>query len=1098
MFVSKKLKRGLIVLIALLIVPTVFSQTFDAIPNLTAEVGDDVWTVREVKLQWTAPGLSGVGTAASYIIRYGLSSTWDEMTTVTNPPTPQTAGVSESFYIDNLSVGNVYYFAVKSINGEGTESDISNIAIATPIPDGNYTSSISYADEAWVSINHLAYGDTLFIQIVNGDNAGLNELEVVLSSDSEDSQEYATLFETNINSGVYRGFVAIDPDNSVNNDGILIALSGDFIATQYSDPTNEWGAVENVTREIPYGGTPIAGEISGTWTFEESPYFIFGHINTNGQSLTLEEGTTVVFLGEYSATIGGAFTVNGTVDNPVNISAHEIQFQAFDLHSQSSVSYCQIENGSGGLNAYNEITILNSHFSNCGYALQLRGALATVDYCEFTNNAQAGIIVNNLSSTYTINNSVFRDNQNGLTGDNTSHVAVSNCIFVNNASSGLTLDDVDITISNSLIAYNGNYGINIGFPDFPAFAFSISHSALYENQSYEIRHSSSNNISAQSNWWGYATTHDMYSGANPQNLLKIYDYYDDSNLGLVNYSNWLPAPSVNTVGVTESITSLEFYIDSTYTTLAPGWISSGETVYIQAVGEDVYPYLSSVTSLLATTSATTPGGQQVALIESEASSGIWRGRLQVGDVSSYSGGTLGGMPGETLTIAWIGDSEINSSLLIEEPTPPPTGLTVSTGLSDYIQLAWVAPSSTQLRRSSSSTQLTSDGAFRVELSDNSLREVIGYNVYRALSSNGPFSLIEENTPLLTYSDLAVQSGNSYHYYITALYLNPETESEPSNISSGMRGNIPAVTELQYDDGGAESAYSWNSISGNGVRFTTGETFSQITSVSVFIAWPEDPTIPFEIRVYDAAQNTIRAGIIGQATGPNQWVTIDLSQQNIVSGGTEFYVALYYPNAGGPWIGSDQTSASNRSYSVWWGWDFRDAPGENYMIRAAYTPIAAPHSLYAQSDRDNEVYLTWLSPQLPQIPGVDMQNNLQVDSEIAESPVSLRTDFQFYNIYRSPTASGPYTNIAQNVTGNHYLDANIQNGHDYFYVVTASYTDPNLESAYSNEASATPTGLLSPVLFVDDDDWWGWIGGWGLHQPFENALINAQIPCKSSK
>ena len=1094
MSISSHLRKSVFVcLLFILILPTAYGQAFDPITDLIVEVGDDVWTVNEVQLSWTSPTQGGTGTATGYIIKYGLTDVWEDMTAISNLSVPLAGGELESIYIDNLTIGSVYHFAVKSLNGTGEESLVSNYAIGTPASNGNFTSTINFFNSSWIEINHLSLDEPLFIQIVNADNADLNEIEVVMSYGEPVSVDITTLIETNINSGVYRGLVNIDPDNTIENDGIISPLPGDFITTTYTDPTDEWGNPADFSNEIPYGGTALVGEISGTWIASESPYFIFGDLNTNGQALTIDAGVSIIFLGHYSATIGGILNINGTEENPVKISSTEGRFNGFDLHAASSIDWCSIENSDGGFNAYYEIDVSHSVFSNNGYALQLRGVSATVDSCEFLGNTQAGLLAYNLACSYTISNSIFRDNNMGFFGDNTSHVTISNCVFVNNTSVGLSLDDVDINIINSLIAYNDNNGINVGYPSYPDFNFSMSNSAIYDNQIYDISHSSSNNLVAQNNWWGYLTTSQMYNGDNPQNIEAIYDFNDDANVGLVNYSNWLPAPDGNIAGTPASVVSIELFTDSTFTTVAPGWISSGERVYIQASGVDQNPLFSSVTSVLATTGTTSTSGHHIALLESDPASGLWRGSIGIENASSYASGTIGGLPGETLTVQWIADNQISASLLIAEPTPPPDNLTASTGLSDYIQLAWVAPSSSLTRETSSISQLSDEGPRAIDLRDNSLREIIGYNVYRGLSEDGPFSLIEENTTLLAYADHAVEVANSYHYFVTAVYQNPETESSSSNMTEGMRGNIPAVTELQYDDGSVESAYTWNSISGNGVRFTTGDAYSQITSISVFIAWPEDPTIPFEMRIYDAGQNMIRSGIIGQASGPNEWVTIDLSQENIVTPGTEFYVAMFYPNAGGPWLGSDQSSAYERSYSVWCGWNFVEALGENYMIRAAYTPIASPHSLHVQSDRDSEVYLTWMSPHLPQIPNVDSDEPAQPASEIMEQPQSLRSEFQSFNIYRSQLPSGPYTMLAQNVYGNHFLDTGLTNEQTYYYVVTASYTGPDYESAYSNEASGTPTGLLSPVLFVDDDNWWGWVGGWGLHQPFENALINAQIP-----
>lgn len=67
----------------------------------------------------------------------------------------------------------------------------------------------------------------------------------------------------------------------------------------------------------------------------------------------------------------------------------------------------------------------------------------------------------------------------------------------------------------------------------------------------------------------------------------------------------------------------------------------------------------------------------------------------------------------------------------------------------------------------------------------------------------------------------------------------------------------------------------------------------------------------------------------------------------------------------------------------------------------------------------------------------------------------------YAVYRSATAAGPYSYLVKTVT-THYVDASGVIGQAYYYVVTAADVSSNA-SAYSNEAAATPTGIvLSPV------------------------------------
>ncbi|MDQ7094238.1 Ig-like domain-containing protein [Desulfosporosinus sp. PR] len=69
----------------------------------------------------------------------------------------------------------------------------------------------------------------------------------------------------------------------------------------------------------------------------------------------------------------------------------------------------------------------------------------------------------------------------------------------------------------------------------------------------------------------------------------------------------------------------------------------------------------------------------------------------------------------------------------------------------------------------------------------------------------------------------------------------------------------------------------------------------------------------------------------------------------------------------------------------------------------------------------------------------------------------------YNMKRSTTAGGPYTSIAQNVSGTSYSDTSVTAGTAYYYVVTAITSGG--ESANSNEASATVPAPADDRLYV---------------------------------
>jgi fibronectin type 3 domain-containing protein len=60
----------------------------------------------------------------------------------------------------------------------------------------------------------------------------------------------------------------------------------------------------------------------------------------------------------------------------------------------------------------------------------------------------------------------------------------------------------------------------------------------------------------------------------------------------------------------------------------------------------------------------------------------------------------------------------------------------------------------------------------------------------------------------------------------------------------------------------------------------------------------------------------------------------------------------------------------------------------------------------------------------------------------------------YNVYRGTQSGGPYTKLNSSpVSATTCTDSSVKAGQTYFYVVTAADSS-NVESAYSNEVSAS--------------------------------------------
>ena len=68
---------------------------------------------------------------------------------------------------------------------------------------------------------------------------------------------------------------------------------------------------------------------------------------------------------------------------------------------------------------------------------------------------------------------------------------------------------------------------------------TMSNNSMYDNADYDLYNDYTFDITAAGNWWGTTTTSEMENASNPTDITKIYDSYDESGKGTVDYSGWL-------------------------------------------------------------------------------------------------------------------------------------------------------------------------------------------------------------------------------------------------------------------------------------------------------------------------------------------------------------------------------------------------------------------------------------------------------------------------------------------------------------------------------------------------------------------------------
>ncbi|MCA9756527.1 MAG: fibronectin type III domain-containing protein [Candidatus Eisenbacteria bacterium] len=118
-------------------VPNVTTDSDGTDDNIPPAVVDDLTVsttgTATATLRWTAPGDDGdVGQATSFDIRYSLSpittDNWPQADLVTGEPVPGPVGTEHVIMVGGLQADEDYYFALRTSDEVGNESDLSNVA----------------------------------------------------------------------------------------------------------------------------------------------------------------------------------------------------------------------------------------------------------------------------------------------------------------------------------------------------------------------------------------------------------------------------------------------------------------------------------------------------------------------------------------------------------------------------------------------------------------------------------------------------------------------------------------------------------------------------------------------------------------------------------------------------------------------------------------------------------------------------------------------------------------------------------------------------------------------------------------------------------
>ena len=315
---------------------------------------------------------------------------------------------------------------------------------------------------------------------------------------------------------------------------------------------------------LPVQAADVGGVISQdtTWTASGSPYTITKNtLISNGVTLRIEPGTTVNINSGCYLQVNGTLIAKGTGSNKINFNGGQIK-----LNFATS---------------YNEQT----------------GAGGIIENCVFTSNQEQQLSIRSCSPkmvSNVFNSQVYIGQYNGTVSGNIFNAPVkvsggSIILAQNLFKQGLQLvetpgPNVQI-LENTFAGYADGAGISIGSNDLNGECTlkiernlisnnkygiddntinspTIRYNTIVNNkvgitlldgkgQNYQIKYNTINNeqnlalrawtgcpdIDASSNYWGTTDTNQIDN--------SIYDYYDDFNLGKVNYQPILTQPDSN-------------------------------------------------------------------------------------------------------------------------------------------------------------------------------------------------------------------------------------------------------------------------------------------------------------------------------------------------------------------------------------------------------------------------------------------------------------------------------------------------------------------------------------------------------------------------
>ena len=337
----------------------------------------------------------------------------------------------------------------------------------------------------------------------------------------------------------------------------------------------------------------ISGSITtdSVWSLARSPYVLSGDLTVEtGASLTIEPGVEVLFK-RGDDTNGGH------------------HYEAIDFEILGILIAIGTEEDSI---IFDDINHVKDNFS--WKKIGVNYGIAKFKYVSFNHGSNVSLWPG-ISDTLIVENCSFMDGSIGIQAQDFAieegKYSISNNNFTNMSSSGIR-----ISSNNTVdIAYNNYYN---------------------NNRDVEVFSGTYGIINAKYSFWD-SSIDELNTISHPGNLSKIYDYFDDPDCGMVDYSHWLDAPWPDGVPVNDSTYSATMlvtdnqYMDEMLT------YHTGDSIFIQIVDHGQNARWSSRDVLTVDVWSEREAAHEIlSLNETGTSTGIFQGYIPLDSAGTVS------------------------------------------------------------------------------------------------------------------------------------------------------------------------------------------------------------------------------------------------------------------------------------------------------------------------------------------------------------------------------------------------------------------------------------------------------------------------------